>query len=375
MHSGSSHLKPALGRFHIFRYIAAAAVTLSCSDGGGPPTDPDPTDNRIAFISDGNVASMREDGSNRALLIRDEIGPYDGASGPLSWSPDGTLLLVKLTRHGPGGIGEIAAVVAGNGSGYRNVAEVVDWGLGVGSWSPDGTRIAYYKATTSHLGSTALYTANADGTGETRLITDPNPSPGGHHDWTPVWSPNGTEIAFVSDRTVPGVPEFRLHLFAVDVSGGQARQLLPEEVIEFYFDWAPDGQRLAILLGPERVNETTTFSNIYAVDRDGTGAVRLSQDNVDAGPVWSPDGGRVAFQSIRDGNPELYLMNADGTGVQRLTNDTAADANPAWSPDGSHLAFQTNRDGNWEIYSIAVDGTGLTNLTQSPSQETTPAWR
>ena len=61
--------------------------------------------------------------------------------------------------------------------------------------------------------------------------------------------------------------------------------------------------------------------------------------------------------------------------VQRVTDHPADDTAPAWSPDGTRLAFQTNRDGNWEIYSIAVDGTGLTNLTRSPGQETTPAWR
>jgi Tol biopolymer transport system component len=68
-------------------------------------------------------------------------------------------------------------------------------------------------------------------------------------------------------------------------------------------------------------------------------------------------------------------MNADGSGVQRVTDHPADDTAPAWSPDGTRLAFQTNRDGNSEIYSIAVDGTGLTNLSRSPGQETTPAWR
>jgi Tol biopolymer transport system component len=68
-------------------------------------------------------------------------------------------------------------------------------------------------------------------------------------------------------------------------------------------------------------------------------------------------------------------MNADGSGVHRLTDSPGEDGAPAWSPDGTHLAFESDRDGNWDIYVIAVDGTGLTNLTRSPGQETTPAWR
>jgi Tol biopolymer transport system component len=345
-----------------------------CGDGTGPGGGGH-GGNRIAFLAGANVGSMREDGSNRVMLTHDQVGLYDGASGPLQWSPDGTRLLVTLTRQGPGGIADAAVVVAGDGSGYRVVASVLEWGLGVGSWSPDGIRIAFYKATTSHLGSTALYTANAAGGGEAVLTTDPHPAlTGGHHDWTPAWSPAGDEIAFVSDRTVPGTPEFQLHLFVVDTAGGQARQIGSDEVTDF--DWSPDGQRLAILQGSGISIDTGFFSNIYVINRDGTGAIRLSQqDNVDAHPAWSPDRSRLAFQSIRDGNPELYVMNADGTGVQRLTNDTAVDSDAAWSPDGTHLAFQTNRDGNWEIYAIAVDGTGLTNLTRSPGQETTPAWR
>ncbi len=71
----------------------------------------------------------------------------------------------------------------------------------------------------------------------------------------------------------------------------------------------------------------------------------------------------------------MYVMNDDGSSVQRLTNDPAEDWVGAWSPDGTRLAFQTNRDGNWEIYAINVDGTGLANLTRSSAQETSPAWR
>ena len=73
---------------------------------------------------------------------------------------------------------------------------------------------------------------------------------------------------------------------------------------------------------------------------------------LDGSPSWSSDGGRIAFDSLRDGNGEIYVMNADGSGQTRLTDDPGFDGSPSWSPDGSRIAFQSFRDGdaNPEIY-------------------------
>jgi dipeptidyl aminopeptidase/acylaminoacyl peptidase len=73
---------------------------------------------------------------------------------------------------------------------------------------------------------------------------------------------------------------------------------------------------------------------------------RLGREGLGGSRSWT-DGSRLAFTSILDGNVELWVVNADGSGLQRLTDDPAEDSAPAWSPDGTHLAFQTNRDGNW----------------------------
>lgn len=363
-------------------FLVSALLFLGgCSDSPGPGGDPidpgpggnNPSGNRIAFLSSGNVASMREDGSNRVMLTRDEIGPNDWASGPLNWSPDGTRLLTRLIRFQPGGIVDEAAVVAGDGSGYRQVAGVLYWGLLVGTWSPDGSRVSYVKALTSHFGSSAIYTATPAGTGETRLVTGvPEVFPG--HDQAPAWSPDGGEIAFLSDRPVPPGPEYRWHLFTARV--GESGALLVSSAEVRGFDWAPDGSRFVTTQGPGVLHGDAAFHNLYLTDRATGTSTRLSpQDNVDTGALWSRDGTRLAFTSIRDGNIEMYVMNDDGSGVQRLTNDPAEDWVGDWSPDGTRLAFQTNRDGNWEIYTINVDGTGLTNLTRSAAQETSPAWR
>src|SRR5882724_8276583 len=77
---------------------------------------------------------------------------------------------------------------------------------------------------------------------------------------------------------------------------------------------------------------------IYVMDADGGGQTRLTEDaGEDVSPAWAPDGKRLAFVSTRDGNAEIYVMNADGTGQTRLTNNTAADLSPVWSPNGLQI--------------------------------------
>lgn len=82
-----------------------------------------------------------------------------------------------------------------------------------------------------------------------------------------------------------------------------------------------------------------------------------ANESLDAYPAWSPDGRRLAFTSTRDGNAEIYVMNADGSGQTRLTVNDGLDAGAAWSPDGRRLAFTSDRDGNDEIYVMPVAAT------------------
>ena len=137
--------------------------------------------------------------------------------------------------------------------------------------------------------------------------------------------------------------------------------------------WSPDGTKVAF--GSRRDGNW----EVYVMNADGSGvATRLTNHPAeDNAPSWSPDGARIAFGSNRDGNYELYVMNVDGSGVAtRLTNHPAWDG-PAlmWSPDGTKIAFNSQRDGNVEVYVINADGSGVpARLTNDPARNVATDW-
>ena len=115
---------------------------------------------------------------------------------------------------------------------------------------------------------------------------------------------------------------------------------------------------------------------IYTVNANGSIAIRLTNNtSTDAQPTYSLDGKKIAFMSARDGNFEIYVMNADGTGQTRLTNNAASDVRPAWSPDGGQIIFMSDRGGNFDIFSVLADGSGpVFQLTNNSASDTDPSF-
>jgi Tol biopolymer transport system component len=117
-------------------------------------------------------------------------------------------------------------------------------------------------------------------------------------------------------------------------------------------------------------------NDIYVVDVETNAAQRLTNSPAaDYSPSWSADGSRIAFQSDRDGNFEIYSMDADGSNLRRLTIEPGNDAYPSWSPDGTQIAFQSDRDGTNQIYVMSADGSNVRRLTIAPpGDKQFPLW-
>jgi Tol biopolymer transport system component len=239
------------------------------------------------------------------------------------------------------------------------------------AWSPDGRRIAFKSR---RNGNNELYVMNADGSDETRLTNSFRVSEG-----QPFWSPDGTRLLYRQTPDNPITQNADIWQIDVNPASPNARPVLERVGDERYPSYSPDGTKI-VFRGDTDLVDHSGDEELYVMNADGTNIVRLTSNAVfDSAPAFSPDGTKLAFESARDsGNAlvlDIYVMNADGSDVRRLTADPAHDEGPIWSPDGTKIAFTSERGGSSDIWVMNADGSGVRRLTDDPSRDESPDWQ
>lgn len=134
-------------------------------------------------------------------------------------------------------------------------------------------------------------------------------------------------------------------------------------------DWSRDGKQILVARGaPPAVD-------VYVSDANGTGLRRLTdQAHYNYQPRWSPDGQRLAYVSVRENRQVIFTMRVDGSELTQLTANGVQNSEPAWSPDGRRIAFRSERDGNPNVYVMESDGSNQRALTTDPRIESGASW-
>ena len=179
-------------------------------------------------------------------------------------------------------------------------------------------------------------------------------------------TPGMRRLAFTSSRS--GLPQ----IYVMNSDGSGVNRISSTVEAAMQPRWAPIGGFVAFAGGDSLQHDI----QIFVVSANGRNQVNLTQapGTVNVDPSWSPDGSKIAFTSMRDGNSEIYLMNSDGSNPRRLTRNSSSDWKPRWFPGRDAISFLSNRDGKYEIYVMNPDGSHQVAVTDPPHDVADYAW-
>ena len=187
----------------------------------------------------------------------------------------------------------------------------------------------------------------------------------------PAWSPNGSQLASVSNRDLGNLGIYVMSNFD---GSDQAIRITPTDISAITPTWCSNNK---IYFG---FSDNLGITGIASVNPNGTDLIRLVEESFSgtftAEPSCSPDGSKIAFETSRDGNSEVYIKNLQDGTETNLTNNPNADFQPRWSSD-NRIAFSTDRDmpgGQLNLYLINPDGSGLQPLTDFTEDELDLSW-
>ena len=259
-------------------------------------------------------------------------------------SPDGRTVAFQVLKDGQY---DIWTLDSGTG---RNLVQVTSHPRNdmQPSWMPDSKTLVF---SSDRLGSYALWRQLASGGGGTTMIT----KGGDMNDFAPCAGPGSVrKVAFTSKGTskevllVAGAQQYTAfernlpYIWTVNLDGSELTQFVQGT----YPVWSPDGSRIAFS------SDISGNWDIWMISADGAGLTQLTDDAKNQfGPTFSPDGMWMAFNSNISGNYDIWIMKIDGSARTQLTQDRSEDVAPSWGSDGN-IYFASDKTGNWDIWRL-----------------------